>query len=65
MKQPHETEHFPGDPEYSRACQDIIDEAQWMGRNPTLPEKVVVHHLEEQEMIFGGDNVKHVYRREK
>lgn len=59
----NETEHYPGDPEYHKECAREMDEAQWMGRSPTFPEKVVVHHLEEDDFFDG--NVKHVYRREK
>jgi hypothetical protein len=59
----NETEHYPGDPEYHKECAREMDESTWIGRGHSFPEKVVIHHLEEDDYLSG--NVKHVYRREK
>ena len=53
------TEHAPGDPAYNRAVQDMIDQAQWVGRGiPCFPDKVRVHHLP------ADDEVTDVWKRD-
>lgn len=52
------TEHGGDDPIYRKACQDVIDQFQWVGSGqPPLPEKVICHRWPDEE------NVKHIWKK--